>query len=85
VSEVLVPAKVTVPGPLTFCQLWDNVPVGSPSSQLALRYNITEFPTVVVLSPAGEELGRVGYVPGEVEKFAAAVNALLVKSRSSSP
>jgi hypothetical protein len=36
-----------------------------------------------VLSPAGEQLGRIGYIPGGVEKFAAAVNKLIFKSRSS--
>src|ERR1700720_1876402 len=34
------------------------------NEELATKYNIAEFPTVVVLSPAGEELGRIGYVPG---------------------
>src|SRR3984893_7845621 len=53
------------------------------NEQLAVRYNIAEFPTVVVLSPAGEELGRIGYVPGGVEKFAAAVNKLILKGRAS--
>jgi thioredoxin-related protein len=53
------------------------------NEQLAARYNVTEFPTVIVLSPAGEELGRIGYVPGGVEKFAAAVNKLILKGRAS--
>ena len=33
----------------------------------------------------GRDLGRLGYIPGGVDKFAAAVNTLLVKSRSSWP
>src|ERR1700724_2747103 len=45
--------------------------------------SISGFPTVVVLSPAGEEVGRIGYVPGGVEKFAAAVNKLILKGRPS--
>ena len=53
------------------------------NEQLAVRYNIAEFPTVVVLSPAGEELGRIGYVPGGVETFAAEVNKLILKGRAS--
>lgn len=55
------------------------------NEDLAQRYHIEQFPTVVVLSPEGRELGRVGYVPGGVDKFAGAVNTLLVKSRSPSP
>src|SRR6266404_7591915 len=53
------------------------------NEQLAVRYNVEAFPTVIVLSPAGEELGRIGYIPGGVEKFAAAVNKMILKSRSS--
>jgi len=55
------------------------------NEDLAERYHIEQFPTVVVLSPDGRELGRLGYIPGGVDKFAGAVNTLLVKSRSSSP
>lgn len=54
------------------------------NEQLALKYNVVKFPTVVVLRPDGVELGRVGYLPGGVQKFANAVNALLIKDRSSS-
>ncbi len=52
------------------------------NQQLAERYKIEEFPTVVVLTPQGNELGRVGYIEGGVEKFAGAVNALIFKARS---
>jgi thioredoxin-related protein len=52
------------------------------NQQLAEKYHIDEFPTVVVLSAQGAELGRVGYIPGGVDKFASAVNALIFKSRS---
>lgn len=54
------------------------------NEQLALKYNVVKFPTVVVLRPDGVELGRVGYLHGGVQKFANAVNALLIKDRSSS-
>ncbi len=56
----------------------------SPENEdLAVKYHVEQFPTVVVLSPAGAELGRVGYIPGGVEKFAATVNQLVIKGRSS--
>jgi thioredoxin-related protein len=50
------------------------------NEQLANRYKVEEFPTVVVLNPDGVELGRLGYVPGGVKPFAAAVNAIIAKS-----
>ena len=51
------------------------------NQQLAEKYRVREFPTVIVLNPRGVELGRVGYVPGGVEKFANAVKAIF-KSQS---
>src|SRR2546423_1699640 len=33
------------------------------NQQLAEKYHIEEFPTVVVLSAQGVELGRLGYIP----------------------
>jgi thioredoxin-related protein len=50
------------------------------NEQLANRYKVEEFPTVVVLNPDGVELGRLGYIPGGVKPFAAAVNAIIAKS-----
>src|SRR5438874_7248420 len=52
------------------------------NQQLPDKYHIEEFPTVVVLSAQGVELGRLGYIPGGVEKFADAVNAVIFKRRS---
>ncbi|HET9419317.1 MAG TPA: thioredoxin family protein [Chthoniobacterales bacterium] len=51
---------------------------------LAIKYHIEQFPTVVVLRPDGAELGRFGYISGGVEKFAAEVNKLISASHSSS-
>jgi thioredoxin-related protein len=50
------------------------------NEELATKYKVEEFPTVVVLNPAGQELGRLGYVPGGVTAFDAAVKAILAKS-----
>ena len=51
------------------------------NEELATQYNVREFPTVVVLSPDGREIGRLGYIPGGVKAFAAAANAIIAKSR----
>ncbi len=70
---------------LHFYQTQERSPeVVRQNKELALRYNITQFPIVVILSPDSKELGRVGYVPGGVEKFAAAVTKFILKARSSS-
>jgi thioredoxin-related protein len=51
------------------------------NEELATRYDIREFPTVVILGPDGRELGRLGYIPGGVKAFAAAANAIIARSR----
>ena len=51
---------------------------------LAIEYHIEQFPTVVVLSPDGAEIGRLGYISGGVEKFGDQVNKLIFASHSSS-
>ena len=51
------------------------------NEELATKYKVEEFPTVVVLSPDGREIGRFGYIPGGVKAFAAAVNAIVSGSR----
>ncbi|MCX7712616.1 MAG: thioredoxin family protein [Chthoniobacterales bacterium] len=40
------------------------------NEQLASRFNVRGFPTVILLSPEGRELAReVGYLPGGVSTF----------------
>jgi thioredoxin-related protein len=51
------------------------------NAELATKYKVQEFPTVIVLSPDGREIGRLGYIPGGVKAFAAAVSAIVAKSR----
>jgi thioredoxin-related protein len=51
------------------------------NGELATKYKVREFPTVVVLTPDGREIGRLGYISGGVKTFAAAVNAIVAKSR----
>ena len=50
------------------------------NEELATRYKVQEFPTIIVLSPGGQELGRLGYIPGGVKAFAAALNAIVAQS-----
>jgi protein disulfide-isomerase len=53
------------------------------NEELATRYKVQDFPTVVVLTPDGREMGRLGYIPGGVKAFAAAATALIDKARQS--
>jgi protein disulfide-isomerase len=39
------------------------------NQELAQTYKIKGFPTVVLLSPDGKEIGRTGYQPGGPEKY----------------
>ena len=71
---------------LHFYQTQERAPeVIRQNEDLATKYRIEKFPTVVVLNSAGAEIGRVGYVAGGVEAFAAQVNAIVVKSRAAAP
>jgi thiol-disulfide isomerase/thioredoxin len=46
------------------------------NEQLAQRYQVRGFPTVVVLNAAGKEVGRLGYQPGGPGPFIDAVKKL---------
>jgi thioredoxin-related protein len=67
---------------LHFYQTQERLPeIVRQNEELATKYKIQEFPTVVVLSPDGREIGRFGYIPGGVKDFATAVNEIVAKSR----
>jgi thioredoxin-related protein len=67
---------------LHFYQTQERLPeIVRQNEELATKYKIQEFPTVVVLSPDGREIGRLGYIPGGVKDFATAVNEIVAKSR----
>jgi protein disulfide-isomerase len=51
------------------------------NEELATKYGVQDFPTVVVLSPDGHELGRFGYIAGGPKAFGAAVKTILAKPR----
>ena len=64
-----------------FYQTRDRSPeIIRQNEELATKYDVREFPTVIVLSPEGREIGRLGYVPGGVKAFAAAVNAIIARA-----
>jgi thioredoxin-related protein len=64
-----------------FYQTRDRSPeIIRQNEELATKYEIREFPTVVVLSPDGREIGRLGYMPGGVKAFAAAANAIIARA-----
>lgn len=66
-----------------FYQTQERSPeIARQNEDLPTKYRVEQFLTVIVLSPQSVELGRIGYTPGGVGKFAAAVNALVVKSRT---
>lgn len=46
-----------------------NVELTAQNEELAKKYAIEGFPTVVVLSSKGETLGVTGYQPGGAEKY----------------
>src|SRR5246127_4430697 len=51
------------------------------NEELAMKYKVQEFPTVVVLSADGREIGRLGYIPGGPKAFGDAIKTILAKSR----
>jgi thioredoxin-related protein len=70
---------------LHFYQTQERAPeIIRQNEELATKYRIEEFPTVVVLNPDGKEIGRVNYIAGGVEPFAAQINTIVAKSRAAS-
>jgi protein disulfide-isomerase len=47
--------------------------------ELARKYNIEGFPTVIVLNPDGQRIGRTGYVPGGPSAFIREVDRILTQ------
>lgn len=48
---------------------------------MAEKYHIEGFPTVLILSPEGKELGRLGYKQGGAQAWTAAAQAILDAAR----
>jgi protein disulfide-isomerase len=68
---------------LHFYQTQERAPeIIRQNEELATKYGIEEFPTVVVLNSNGVEIGRVGYIAGGVKPFASRINEIVAKSRA---
>jgi thioredoxin-related protein len=46
------------------------------NAELAQRYGVRGFPTIVVLNSKGKEVGRLGYMPGGPKPFVEALKRL---------
>lgn len=51
------------------------------NAQLAERYHVEGFPTIVLVDAAGTELGRLGYQPGGASAWIAAADRILATPR----
>ena len=50
------------------------------NEQLAARFQVLGYPTLILLSPDGSELGRLGYLPGGPKPFLDRLGELLAAS-----
>jgi thioredoxin-related protein len=55
------------------------------NAQLAKAHHVTGYPTILVLSPEGQRLGRLGYVPGGPSAFIAKLEAIGKSSKHNVP
>jgi thioredoxin-related protein len=51
-------------------------PQKQANAQLAKTYHISAYPTILMLSPDGQPLGRLGYVPGGPSAFIAKIEGV---------
>jgi protein disulfide-isomerase len=54
------------------------------NSRLSHAFNIKGLPAVVILSPEGQELGRLGYRPGGPKGYISRIETI-AKSKSQTP
>jgi len=50
--------------------------IKAQNQQLAQQYNIEGYPTVIVLDPAGQQVGQLGYMEGGPKAFIAELDKL---------
>jgi thioredoxin-related protein len=53
-----------------------KVPNAQRNQELAAKYGVQGFPTVLLMTPAGEVFGKTGYAPGGPEKYLASITTL---------
>ena len=51
------------------------------NKELAPKYGVNGFPSVIVLSPEGELIGKTGYQPGGPEKYVEHLKAMIGKGK----
>jgi len=51
------------------------------NKELAQKYEIKGYPSVILLSPEGELVGRTGYQPGGPEKYVESLKAMIGKNK----
>ena len=51
--------------------------IKAQNKELSDRFEVESFPTVLFVSPSGQEIGRTGYVKGGPEKWLSVTNAIL--------
>lgn len=59
-----------------------KVPNAERNQELAGKYGVQGFPTVLLMTPAGDVFGRTGYAEGGPEKYLASVNDMLTKGKA---
>jgi thioredoxin-related protein len=55
------------------------------NAQLKKRFHVTGYPTIVILDPDGEQLGRFGYVHGGPPRFIDEVQSLIKRVKQPAP
>lgn len=74
-------ARTAVPLVVDFPQNAPQTPAQAQENQaLAERYGIKGFPTVLLLTADGREIGRLGYQAGGPQPWIAAAEAILAKA-----
>jgi protein disulfide-isomerase len=56
--------------------------LAAQNRRLAEKYGIQGFPTVVILSPSGEEIGRTGYRRGGVASYIRHLESIIARGQS---
>ena len=51
--------------------------IKAQNKELSERFKVESFPTVLFISPSGQEVGRTGYVQGGPEKWLSVTDAIL--------
>jgi thioredoxin-related protein len=59
-----------------------KVPNPERNQELAKKYGVQGFPTVLLMTPAGDVFGRTGYAPGGPEKYLESIDGMLTTGKT---